>query len=537
MPGAENKCPCGSGKPYGACCGASKVTSLEQVRWRRAGQELRRKLGEFADQPTFAWDAARSQELYLGSLNQQLIDQQDDFTMERCFEWFIFDYKMSSGHTVIETYREEQAYALERQERALLNDWCHSRISLYEVLSVVPGEGLTLRDLLCHGEYFVRDMNAASEIVTGSVLLIRVLKVGDEHEFSTSGLALPAASKIPLLNYIIRDMEEYNKEKKPEKRTLTNYLKERAHKINARVMEMGNGGGSPDFWGREGSDLQAIFIVKNWKKVLELLNQSPSFLLLGEAPAGPGGFRQVTAAWLGEPRQQGDFGDKTPKFGRDIEAAGGLRPVLGHVVLMPKLMLISALSPRYLAEAKKMIMGLLGGQVTERQGASQVQQARLAEVVLDAVLEAASRKALEGAGSTAGQRRPGRAGTYSWPDSGCAEVAGRVREDMQARGYSHKQQKGALKLWFDFCSKERPNVRKSAVWAATVVYAFARLEKETEVRQQDLAGQYGVASSSISEKFRRLCQSLELLAYDQRYSTKKPPGGKKRNKVPLLRNF
>lgn len=535
MPGAGKKCACGSGKPYGACCGARKVTSLEQVRWRRAGHELRRKLGEFADQPSFAWDAARSQELYLGSLNQQLIDQQDDFTMERCFEWFIFDYKMSSGHTVIETYRDEQAYALDRRERALLNDWCYSRISLYEVFSVVSGEGLKLKDLLGHGEYYVHDLNAASEIESGSILLIRVLKVGEEHEFSTSGLALPADSKSPLLNYIIRDMEEYNKEKKPEKRTLTNYLKERAHKINARVMEMGAGNGSHDFSGREGRDLQAIFIVKHWKKVFGLLEKSPSFLLLGDSPDQPG-FRQVAAAWLGEPRRQVDFGEKTYKKGRDMDDNGGLRPVLAHILLMPKLMVVSALSPRYLAEAKRMIQGLLGGQVTERKGASQAQQARLAEVVLDAVLEAASRKALEGAVSSKGRRSSGRAGTYSWPDPGCAEVAGRVREDMQARGYSQKQQKGALKLWFDFCSKERPNVRKSAVWAATVVYAYARLEKETEVRQQDLAGEYGVASSSISTKFRRLCQSLELLAYDQRYSTKKPPGGKKR-KVPLLSQF
>ena len=80
-------------------------------------------------------------------------------------------------------------------------------------------------------------------------------------------------------------------------------------------------------------------------------------------------------------------------------------------------------------------------------------------------------------------------------------------------------------------------MRKTAVWAATVVYAFARLEMEKGVRQQDLAGEYGVASSTISNKFRQICKSLELVAYDGRYSTKKPQGGRRRKDSPLLRDF
>jgi hypothetical protein len=112
---------------------------------------------------------------------------------------------------------------------------------------------------------------------------------------------------------------------------------------------------------------------------------------------------------------------------------------------------------------------------------------------------------------------------YSWPEPGYAAVADRVQDGLKALGYGPKQQKGALKLWYDFCLKEQPSIRKTAVWAATVIYAFGRLENEKVVKQQDLAGQYGVASSTISSRFRLLCQSLQLVAYDKRYTSKKPP--------------
>jgi hypothetical protein len=112
---------------------------------------------------------------------------------------------------------------------------------------------------------------------------------------------------------------------------------------------------------------------------------------------------------------------------------------------------------------------------------------------------------------------------YSWPEPGYAAVADRVQDGLRALGYGPKQQKGALKLWYDFCSKEQPSIRKTAVWAATVIYAFGRLENEKMVKQQDLAGQYGVASSTISSRFKLICQSLQLVAYDKRYTSKKPP--------------
>lgn len=526
MPRTEKSCPCGSGKPYEKCCGDRKVYySLDQARWRRAGQDLRRGLGEFADQPSFAWDAARAQDLYLGCMDQQLVDRDDDFTMERCFEWFIFDYKLSSGRTIIETYREDHPHAMSEHEAALVREWARSRISLYEVTGVIPGEGLTIKDLLGRGEIRVHDVNAAAEIEAKSILLMRVLKVGEEYEFSTSGLALPGEFKEPLLKRLHRDRQEYFKEKKAEVRGWGRYLKERAYRINAWVMELGVSSG------RSGNNPQAeigivsrtILAVGNWQEALDSLKLSESFSLIRELKDRAGVFRQVTAAILGEPRElngrEVPFNSlkNMPAESRNV----GLRQVLGHLVLTSRFMIVTAGSPGLLSECKKRLMGLFNEIVVESPEHNQNDQGRLVGPVI--ALSEGSRKKSGGEGES-----------YSWPEPGYATVAGFVQNGLEALGYNPKQQRGALKLWFDYCSKERPSIRKTAVWAATVIYAFTRLEMEKGLKQQDLAGQYGVASSTISSRFKLLCQALELVAYDKRYSTKKPPLAES---SPLLTRF
>jgi hypothetical protein len=480
MPGTEKLCPCGSGKPYLLCC-SRKVFALDQVRWRHAGQELRRRLGDFADQPSFAWEAAQAQDLYLGCMDQQLVSRYDDFTMERCFEWFIFDYKLSSGKTIIETFRQENLHELGEKGSALASAWANSPISLYEVTMTLPGEGLLLKELLGRGVIRVHDVNAATEIEPGSILLMRVLKVGDEYEFSTSGLALPGDCKETLLKHLRQDRQEYYDKLNMKVRGWRSYLKERAHKINAYVLKLGvscsqQTQGDP---GKKDMERMAIFAVENWQDALEKLNHSGDFILFLERYDSSGGFRQAVAAILGR-----------------TSGSKPLRAVVGHLILTPRFIILNAATAKLMQEARRVLTALFKENIAENPGYCREQPAE-------------------------GMTAP--LAFYSWPEPGYAAVANRVQDGLNALGYGPKQQRGALKLWYDFCSKEQPSIRKTAVWAATVIYAFGRLENEKVVRQQDLAWQYGVSSSTISARFRLLCQSLQLVAYDKRYTSKRPP--------------
>lgn len=496
MPGTEKSCPCGSGKPFDRCCGRRKVFySLDQVRWRRAGQDLRRSLSQFADQPALAWDATCAQDLYLGCLDQSLVDREDDFIMERCFEWFIFDYKLTSGRTVIETFRKEQSASLDERQALLLREWVHSRISLYEVTAVLPEEGITIKNMLDPGEVKISDINAPGEIEAGSVLLIRLLKVGNEYEFSTSGLALPAGYKEPLLKKLWQDREQYAGERRTNVRGWGPYLKDRAHMINAWIMSLGGPEPRPgrDSEEKKGVERRTVLPIASWREVLDAVKKEGCFGLIEETKDAAGIFRQATAAVLGkpyrskDPEQAGKLSDPAAN-----QSSGGakafLRPVIGNLILTPRFIIVSAGSPDRLSECNSLLRNLFQ------------------EIIVGEI----------------SHNTHGKVSNYSWADPRYSIVATAVRDGMQALGYSLNQQEYAVKMWFDFCSIERPSIRKASVWTAAVIYAFSRVESDSGLRQRDLADRYGLAPSTLSYRFRLLRKSLKLVANDRRYSTKKP---------------
>jgi hypothetical protein len=492
MPETSEPCPCGSGKPYEKCCGRRKVFySLEQARWRRAGHDLRRSLGQYADRQIFSWDAARAQDLYLGLIDKKLVDSDDDFIMERCFEWFIFDYRLYGGQTILETYQDEYRHSLSEREAVLLHKWAVSYNSLYEVTAVLPDEELTIKDILTRREIKIYDVNTVLEIEQGSMLLMRVLEVGEEYEFSTSGLVLPGRYKRPILKKLHRDRLDFCREQKTMVQGWGLYLKERAHVINAWVMDMGvdDTRQSSDAPEKDTAERMAVLPIASWEEVLETIKKTPQYNLVGETSDAAGAFRQATAAILGE----------------NHHAKAALRPVIGHLVLTSKFIILHAGTAEQLSVCRDRLMKLFQENIIR--GTDNWPKRRHTSSELD--------------GDTGCLFKTGREmDTCSWPELSYAVVAVNVREGLQALGYSLKQQKGAVRLWYDYCSKERPVIRKTAVWAATVIYTFAWLEKEAGLNQSDLASRYSVASSTISSRFGLLRRSLKLVAKDTRYVTK-----------------
>ena len=478
----ENKktCPCGSGAPYLECCGASgKSVLLDQVRWRRAGGVLRRKLGEYADQTALCWDAARAQDIYLGCLDELLMLQDDDFTMERCFEWFIFDFHTHGGPTIIERFYEEKGDLLDNYERKLLDEWRNARISLYEVLEVSPARGIVMEDLLGGEKVTIREINATAEIIRGCLVLIRVLKIGEEHEFSTSGLALPERYKPVLLAKLAADRVRFCEKRGNPIQGWDTYLRERSHKINAWVTKYGIAPApvkenQPELPNEQYS---TAYRIKDWQTALDYFKNSPDFIVTCENRDKDDELIEAVAIYLGK-----GWG------------AHALQAVRARMVLTANSLIIIAQSTIMLKRAKWFNYGLINN------------------LTADEAEEAKNQENLTGQAQD----------YFTWSTPGYETVARQVQEGMEALGYNHIQQKGAVQIWFDYCSKEHPAIRKDEVWTATVIYAYTRLEKTEEVKQQDLAGQYGVSSSTISHSYSLLCRSLELVDYDRRYTTKKP---------------
>ncbi|MCF8011150.1 MAG: SEC-C domain-containing protein [Clostridiales bacterium] len=228
-------CPCGSGLAYNECCGKPpKVVCLAQARLRKIARNIRRKLGEYANRQVFAKDAGRAQEQYFKDLDINITDYDDEFLLERCFEWFIFDYRLFGGEHIIDKFVNFSG--LNHEEKLLSEKWTYAPTSLYEVITVYPGKGVLLQDVFKQYRMLVLDTNAVNDLSPGYILYMRVLPVGDENEFSTSGLALPPNCKDILIKKIMADARWFWSQY--GEKDLNIYLRDRSHIVNSIVIQV-----------------------------------------------------------------------------------------------------------------------------------------------------------------------------------------------------------------------------------------------------------------------------------------------------------
>ena len=234
------KCPCGSGKRYEECCGKfDNVISIAQVKWRRASAQLRRRLAAFAEEAVFIREVSRAQELFFREIEHDLCTVDEDFIIERCFEWFIFDYRLPNGYRIIELFKDDFVDRLPLTEALLLLLWQESHCSFYEVKAVFPNKGFLLESLLDGKRYHVRNPGVPAEIGAGCILFIRLLKVGEEYEFSTSTLSLPASCKGALLDWVYKDHLRWcHVNRDTGDLSWASYLRSQAHKINGEVIRL-----------------------------------------------------------------------------------------------------------------------------------------------------------------------------------------------------------------------------------------------------------------------------------------------------------
>jgi len=159
---------------------------------------------------------------------------------ERCFEWFIFDFPVTGEETILELFSQVAAEQLNERERALLNWWGRTPTTFYEVKAL--GQQVVLVEEILTGDTFcVRGFQNPADMAVGNILYLRVLRVGEEFEFSTAGLSLPGHAKGPLLSWLKKDFAVFRRMSKRKKVGWPLYLRQRAHRIMAWAAAFGAG--------------------------------------------------------------------------------------------------------------------------------------------------------------------------------------------------------------------------------------------------------------------------------------------------------
>lgn len=218
------------------------MVSLAQVKWRRASGILRNRIGDFAEEVIFLKEAALAQEYFFGQLEDELDYLDQELMTERCFEWFIFDYPLSSGQTMIELFRDLFINRLPLTQALLVMLWESERSRFYKVRTVFPGKGLMVQDILNGKVYFVREPGVVIGVDPGTILYVRLLRVGTEYEFSTSAIGIPAEAYPELLGWLKSDYRHCAAHRPcQEKVDWNEYLRFRSPTINRKVVRLGLG--------------------------------------------------------------------------------------------------------------------------------------------------------------------------------------------------------------------------------------------------------------------------------------------------------
>ena len=371
----------------------------------------------------FLREAAAAQEVYFAQIEEDIHGLDDELIIERCFEWFIFDYPLSSGQTLIELFNDVCGARLPFAEAVLLVLWQDAPCSFYEVKTVFPGKGVVLRDLVFEEEIWVREPGVRDDIVAGSILYVRILKVGEEYEFSTSAVGLPAVFKSELCKWLKSDFGNWRRTSKlAGSRAWLEYLRSQAHRLNGYIVRQGLGLSAP-----------ALFQVRD-----DVPSVVPSLKSLFQGDV----LRQICATTEGRAQME--------ELLRLIQGADEI------------------------------------GEIRRRLGAGRANVKR-----------------------EAGEQEVKDPASFTWPEETYAEVASQIATGLDCLGYRREKVKSeALRLWYRFCCAERPTLRKPSAWTAAVIYAVIRREGRKRISQHRLARMYGVAPSSISSNFRRLCKAV-----------------------------
>lgn len=205
--GRNDPCWCGSGKKYKNC----HMREDERAESRKlVTRNLIERLNEYALQREFRADFESAFEFYFGRKMQVEDDAEGAMELERALDYFVYDYRLPDGQRIVERFLAEHGQRLTPDERALVEDWRHSRQTAFEVIAVERGVGARLSDLVSGEEFDVVEQRGTQDLSRWEIVVSRLLHVRDHYELAgASGMRLPSGHRDWLRGYLEEQWDHY----------------------------------------------------------------------------------------------------------------------------------------------------------------------------------------------------------------------------------------------------------------------------------------------------------------------------------------
>lgn len=300
--GRNDPCPCGSGKKYKRCCLAKEEfkarPSLPTTMVTEEEDRLTKRLVSFAASSRFKREFAEALSFFFSKPVSELADvPHDDSDFTQFIEWFIHDYQLAGGSTVIEEFARTQGTSIPPNEREILQGWLDPAISLFEVQESSPERAeIRIKDLFTGKEILIRDVSGSKQLVKWDLIATRVLPAGEHMRPSGSFFHFRPRERDSLIRFLNEKWGEHRKTTGKDRWEA--FMKAKGylfyHYALSREAEP-----QPPLLTPEYHDLvfcKALYDVDNFHAALYRLRQEADFHL--EQGEEEGGEKKIRFAWL-----------------------------------------------------------------------------------------------------------------------------------------------------------------------------------------------------------------------------------------------
>lgn len=213
--GRNDPCPCGSGKKYKKCClgkrdalpsAPATMTTMEEKR-------LTARLISYAGHPRFHADRARARALFFQEPISDFPNEKERGSeFGQFLDWFIHDYPLDGGSTVIDEFARTEGRALPVGERAILREEIASSLDLYEVQESRPEQAeVRIKNLFTGEDLTIRDVSGSKGLVKWDIIGTRIIRVGENLRPSAVIALFSPKNREALLRFFKEKQEEYQK--------------------------------------------------------------------------------------------------------------------------------------------------------------------------------------------------------------------------------------------------------------------------------------------------------------------------------------
>ncbi|NLG85963.1 MAG: DUF2384 domain-containing protein [Firmicutes bacterium] len=436
----------------------------------RVAQDLHDALVDYAEKENFAAHLDAAFHVFFSEDALEILDPEEEAAFISFIEWFIYDYRLSpKGGRLIEHFFKEKKGTFGPLEQEMLQQWLDSTISLYEVYQVKE-DGIGAEDLFTGERIWIADANISAGVTLWSVLLCRLLPVGDGFQPSGAALEVPPMFKYDILRQTQADFRHW--QHRGRKGGWQAYLKDRGYLLNTTVARLFAAGQEELFAQEEELNRHDMALPR---AVLGLSPETRDKLLRQY-------YEEYFRQWPDTPHP-GLRGLTPRQYCQNPAGRRRVRELLKEL--------------EFIEERKKQ-----AGEV--HYDISCLRQA----LNLPPEEQSSERQAIK------------------WLNPAHKKVAEELRKSLADAGYLKLQVDNAVQLWADFCRLAQPEVKKTQTWLAALEYTMARLELTAGVTQKELGHKYHVAAGTVSSNFRTIWRTLGLESFDQRYTTQEDPYSK-----------